>query len=55
MLASYQSNIGNLGEVAFQWYVDGVSIEGANERVLQVLQAGEYVVAVLPHTSEGEV
>ena len=55
LLASYQSNIGNLGEVAFQWYVDGVSIEGANERVLQVLQAGEYVVAVLPHTSEGEV
>nr|DAE92677.1 MAG TPA: hypothetical protein [Caudovirales sp. gcode 4] len=54
LLASYQSNIGNLGEVAFQWYVDGVSIEGANERVLQVLQAGEYVVAVLPHTSEGE-
>lgn len=55
LLASYQSTIGNLGEVAFQWYVDGVSIEGANERVLQVLQAGEYVVAVLPHTSEGEV
>lgn len=54
LLASYQSTIGNLGEVAFQWYVDWLAIEGANEMSHKALQAGEYIVAVLPSTTERE-
>ena len=54
LLASYQSTIGNLGEVAFQWYVDWIAIEWANEMTHKALQAGEYIVAVLPSTTQGE-
>lgn len=54
LLASYQSTIGNLGEVAFQWYVDWLAIEWANTSAHKALQAGKYVVAVLPSTTQGE-
>lgn len=54
LLASYQSTIGNLGEVSFQWYVDWIAIEWANEMTHKALQAGEYIVAVLPSTTQGE-
>lgn len=54
LLASYQSTIGNLGEVAFQWYVDWLAIEWANESVHQALQAWSYTVEALPITEEGE-